>query len=268
MAIKNKSPLRYPGGKTRAIPILETYLFTHYPGRKQVVSPFFGGGSFELYLSTKGYTIYGNDLFAPLYIFWSTLKTSVKEVEAAVRTMMPITKEKFQTLRTTILELVDPVLIAASYYCVNRCSFSGATFCGGFSKEASTGRLNDSSLKTLASVNLDTVNFTNLDAIDFLDLHPESDQTVVYADPPYYISTYIYGKDGDMHEGFNHAKFAEAIKKRKDWVLCYNDCPQIRELYKDCLIESVSWSYGMNAKKKSSEIIILPKLKPPTTLTS
>lgn len=259
MPPKNKSPLRYPGGKTRAITILEQYLTQYYPTRKTLLSPFFGGGSFELYLTTKGYQVRGNDLFKPLYTFWLSAKETPEDIKDAVESVMPVTKEYFQELRTTIQTMTDPLEIASAYYIINRCSFSGATFCGGFSKEASTGRLNESSLKTLLNTNLENVTFSNLDCKEFLLANPETTDTVVYADPPYYISSYIYGKDGDMHEGFDHTGFAAAIKQRRDWIISYNDCEYIRNLYKDCRIEKVTWSYGMdNGKKGSSEIVILP----------
>ena len=245
-----KSPLRYPGGKTRAVKILTERL---PKDTKTLLSPFIGGGSFEL---STGIDVKANDLFVPLYTFWSVLQSNPEELERRVRALMPVEKETFKQLRSTIREISDPVDVAAAYYVINRCSFSGSTFCGGFSQEASTGRLNESSLKTLRSLNLGRFEISNMDCCDFLDAHPESPGTFVYADPPYYISTYIYGKDGDMHESFDHAKFASVIKKRKDWLLSYNDCEYIRELYKDCVIESVSWSYGMNAKKASSEVLI------------
>jgi DNA adenine methylase len=259
MLSKNKSPLRYPGGKTRAIAILKNYLLTHYSTKTTVLSPFFGGGSFELHLAQHGLQVIGNDLFKPLYTFWYTLQQTPKELEVAVKASMPVTKERFLELRAGIQTMTDPLMIAAAYYIINRCSFSGATFCGGFSKEASTGRLNEASLKTLLNTDLTDVTFSNLDCNAFLEANPETPDTIVYADPPYYITSYIYGKDGDMHEGFDHAKFAATIKKRRDWIISYNDCPYIRELYKDCRIEKVAWSYGMdNGKKESSELVILP----------
>ena len=259
MLPKNKSPLRYPGGKTRAIIILDQYLTAHYPHKKTLLSPFFGGGSFELYLTTKGYQIRANDLFKPLYTFWQTVKETPEDIKDAVESVMPVTKEYFLELRHSIQTMTDPLEIAAAYYIINRCSFSGSTFCGGFSKESSTGRLNESSLKTLLNTNLQNVMFSNLDCKMFLTQNPETTDTVIYADPPYYISSYIYGKDGDMHEGFDHTSFATKIKQRHDWIISYNDCPYIRDLYKDCRIEKVTWSYGMdNGKKGSSEIIILP----------
>jgi DNA adenine methylase len=255
-----KSPLRYPGGKTRAIPILKEYMQREYPSRRQLLSPFLGGGSFELSCLELGYTVFANDLFRPLYVFWSILKDNHQQLQNVVSSSLPVTKEAFSKLRTTIMSLDCALEIAASYFIVNRCSFSGATFCGGFSQEASEKRLTASSIERLGKVNLSNMTLSNLDAIEFLKQHPETDDTVIYADPPYYISTYIYGKDGDMHEGFDHKGFADYIRTRKDWILSYNDCEYIRELYSGCRVQTEKWAYGMNASKPSTEIIILPPL--------
>jgi DNA adenine methylase len=259
MEHKNKSPLRYPGGKTRAIKILEKYIQRFKC--KKILSPFFGGGSFELYLYDNGYQVWGNDLFKPLYTFWKTIQTLPELVIEAVRKQMPVSKEHFYALRKSIEThtLTDPVDIAAAYYIINRTSFSGATFCGGFSIEASTGRLNEASLKNLESLQISGIQFSNLDYSIFLDMYPDSEDLLIYADPPYYISSYIYGKNGDLHESFNHVSFATKIKSRKNWILSYNDCEYIRNLYSDCDIFSESWTYGMNSSKDSSEIIIVPK---------
>jgi len=256
----NKSPLRYPGGKTRAISILKDTLETEYPSRKLLLSPFLGGGSFELSQAADGYTVVANDLFQPLFTFWKQVKENAAAVADRVQTEMPVTKEKFVRFRNEILTDTNPVEIAAKYFIINRCSFSGATFCGGYSQQAADGRLTDSSLKTLKQVNLTRIAISNEDVCDFLKKHPQTTATVVYADPPYFIESYIYGRDGDMHEGFNHKAFAEEIKKRSDWMISYNDCDYIRKLYEGCRILTPSWSYGMNKTKKSSEILILPPL--------
>ena len=171
-----------------------------------------------------------------------------------------MSKEKFLQFRNDIQESSDPLDIAAKYFIINRCSFSGSTFCGGYSQQAADGRLTVSSLETLKKVNLTQVTLSNLDACEFLKDHPQTDSTVVYADPPYFIDSYIYGRDGDMHEGFDHKAFAKAIQTRSDWMISYNDCPYIRSLYQGCRFLTPSWAYGMNKTKKSSEILILPSL--------
>ena len=63
-----------------------------------------------------------------------------------------------------------------------------------------------------------------------------------------------------MHENFNHTLLYEVIKTKKNWLITYNNCEYIKNLYKDYLIIGVNWSYGMNKSKSSSEIIIISKL--------
>ena len=243
------SPLRYPGGKTRACKILDT----HVPNKPVMLSPFFGGGSFELF---RGGKWFANDLFLPVFTFWTELKQNPLELRQEIEALRPVTKDDFLYIRKNLSHV--PIKLAAQFFAINRSSFSGSTFCGGYSQESANRRFTDSCIQRLLRVNLKDVEFTNMDAIDFLKLHPETDETWIYADPPYYIDSYIYGKDGDMHENFNHCAFAEYIKTRSDWTLCYNDCEYIRKLYSGCNIINVNWSYGMNALKKSSEIIIKP----------
>lgn len=171
---------------------------------------------------------------------------------------MPIDKDKFFEMREDIIEEKNDMIKAVYYFYINRCSFSGATLCGGFSTEASKKRLTKSSINTLDECNLNNIEISNLDCLEFIKNYNETNDTLLYLDPPYFIENYIYGKDGDMHESFNHKSLSESLKNRSDWLLCYNDCNYIRNLYKDCYIEEVKWSYGMNKTKNSSEIIILP----------
>ena len=71
--MNNKSPLRYPGGKTRACKILDKIVSEHFnmKEKKILISPFLGGGSFEFYLQNKyNLEIIANDKFNPLFVFW------------------------------------------------------------------------------------------------------------------------------------------------------------------------------------------------------
>ncbi len=65
-----KSPLRYPGGKTRACDILDEIINEKGFDKSVVISPFFGGGSFEFFLRTKyDSKLIVNDKFKPLISF-------------------------------------------------------------------------------------------------------------------------------------------------------------------------------------------------------
>jgi len=69
----------------------------------------------------------------------------------------------------------------------------------------------------------------------------------------------LYGLRGDTHRGFDHKALAELLNKRDRWILSYNDCQEIRELYKNNPILSIEWLYGMSKNKQSNEVLVLSK---------
>ena len=173
-----------------------------------------------------------------------------------------ITKDDFNNYRKTILHLNEDILQQAiQYFIINRCSFSGATLSGGFSQEASKKRFTLSSINKIEKLDLTHIDFYNLDFEHFINLNftSETDKSIMFLDPPYYLhnKSNLYGNNGDMHENFNHQLLNEILKNKKNWILTYNDCEFIRNLYKDYLILNVGWNYGMNKNKLSSEIIII-----------
>ena len=142
------------------------------------------------------------------------------------------------------------------YFIINRCSFSGATLSGGFSLEASTKRFTTSSVDRIKKLNLSHFEIYNLDFEEFIN---QNDKNLLFLDPPYYLEkkSKLYGKNGDMHETFDHNKLFTCLSTKKNWFLTYNNCDFIKKLYKDFKIIETSWSYGMNKSKKSSEIVII-----------
>lgn len=85
---------------------------------------------------------------------------------------------------------------------------------------------------------------------------------MLFLDPPYLLGgsrDSLYGNKGDLHDSFNHVEFRDIIKDRNvPSLITYNNTPEIHELWNDDQwnLREVSWSYGMNATKKSSEVVI------------
>ena len=257
--MNNKSPLRYPGGKTRACKVIEEKLIKCVDISKYdtIVSPFFGGGSFEFYMQNKhDLYIIANDKFSPLYTFWDTVKSNKELLCKNIATLHPTTKEQFMEYRNNIMSEEDSLKCASWYFVINRCSFSGATLSGGFSKQASQNRFTTSSIDRINNLDLTKTEFHNEDFAIFLN--KDYKNRLLFLDPPYYLkkASKLYGKDGNMHERFDHEGLSKILKSTNDWILCYNDCSYIRQLYNQYTIISVNWSYGMNKTKKSSEILI------------
>ena len=252
-----KSPLRYPGGKTRACDILDEIINEKGFDKSVVISPFFGGGSFEFFLRTKyDSKLIVNDKFKPLISFWKSVQTRKVELCGELRKLLNVvSKSIFSTMRDTIMEDTNDFIQGYKYFVINRCSFSGATLSGGFSTESSKKRFTESSIKRTEDLNLNDIEFHNLDFEIFL----KGKKGLIFLDPPYYLNekSKLYGKNGDMHENFNHEKLFQVLNKRKNWIMTYNNCDYIRDLYKNYEIREVKWSYGMNTSKDSSEIVII-----------
>jgi len=221
-------------------------------------SPFFGGGSFEL---SSGLEVYGNDLFQPLIVFWKCASSKNSELVKVIRKLKEdITKEKLIEYRRQLREETTPDLMTAAYYfAINRSSFSGATFSGGFSEEAIQKRFTESSIVRLENLDLVRCTFTCLDYATFLKTVPENESSFIYADPPYYLGkkSTLYGNKGDLHIDFDHVSlYHEITSKKCPWLISYNDCDFIRDLYSKFTIQTLSWSYGMSKDKTSKEILI------------
>ena len=263
----NISPLRYPGGKTRACKILHDIIVENYDMNNfdTVVSPFFGGGSFEFYLQNKyGKKLIVNDKFTPLYNFWKQVKTDKHILcEELTKKINSISKEQFISYRNTIMELNENIFQqSVQYFVINRCSFSGSTLSGGFSQESSQKRFTISSINRIQMLDFSNIEIYNFDFYEFINNFSD-DKSFIFLDPPYYLEkkSKLYGKNGDMHEKFNHQLLYELLQTKINWIITYNNCEFIRNLYKDYTIIDTNWSYGMNASKQSSEIIIL-SIKP------
>jgi len=259
----NQSPLRYPGGKTRACKILDEIVCQQFDisAFDRIISPFFGGGSFEFYLQNKYHLrIIANDKFTPLANFWLTCKTHRDELVAELEKKIDrISKTEFLEYRDQIIGEPQQLEQSVMYFIINRCSFSGATLSGGFSQDASKNRFTRSSIQKIAQLELQDFEIINQDFTDFLAQLEPSPRDLLFLDPPYYLDkrSKLYGKSGDMHEGFPHEVLFRIIENRQNWIMTYNDCDYIRDLYKDFLIIPAEWSYGMNKTKKSSEIVII-----------
>lgn len=258
--VMNKSPLRYPGGKTRACKKLFEIVNNNYDLSKfdTIVSPFFGGGSFEFYLNKMcGLQIIANDKFKPLFSFWKNSKTNNDELcDKLYPQVDTINKEAFATLRKSVIDEENELEQSVMYFIINRCSFSGATLSGGFSQEASKKRFTKSSVDRIKKLDLSKFDIFNHDFEEFIQ---SKSNCMFFVDPPYFLEkgSNLYGKNGDLHENFDHERLHKCITTKKNWCMTYNNCEYIRELYKDFKIIETSWSYGMNKSKQSSEIVIL-----------
>ena len=249
-----KSPLRYPGGKFRAV----KHILPYFPENiKEICSPFFGGGHIELALANKGVKVHGYDKFSLLVDFWKSLIDNKDSLYLVVNELhSEMSKEKFKELQKSARGFLSPFQSRRGgiFYALNRSSFSGTILSGGYSP----GHVRFSEKSVANIFNFDVKNFT-VEYADFSDSLAKHPDTFLYCDPPYYIESTLYGNNGDLHEGFDHKGLADLLTKRTGWLLSYNNCPEILELYKGYEIVYPKWKYGMSKDKESKEILVISR---------
>ncbi len=251
------SPLRYPGGKTKGIKAILPYIPTDI---KRLASPFFGGGSLELHLAGRGIKVFGYDNYEPLVNFWRQLLRHPAELAAEVESCFyPMNKLTFHNIRRYVNSpCMLPITRAAIFYALNRSSYSGLTQNGGFSRLAAKDRMKLNHVRSLAAFKQRKL---KVSLEDFPKTIWQHRRDFLYCDPPYYIDACLYGDKGQNNLTFRHKKLARCLKtKAERWLLSYNDCDFIRDLYHGHRIEVLNWNYSItNQSVSGSEILIFSK---------
>ena len=253
-----KSPLRYPGGKSKAIKKISKLI----PSYSEMREPFVGGGSVFIYLKQKfpdkKYWI--NDIYEALFHFWCSCRDDHKNLILKIREWREnydIGKELHCYLKENMNNF-NSLEKAAAFFVFNRITFSGTTESGGFSNAAYHKRFTESSIErvSLLSSILQSINISNLDYQNVVE-EPGED-VFIFLDPPYFSATKsaLYGKNGNLHKGFNHKRFADTMKNTNHkWLITYDDSEYIRELFSFASIRSLDLTYGMrNVSKNSNQV--------------
>ena len=251
MILKNKikSPLRYPGGKSRGVVEILKYI---PDGIDSMVSPFIGGGSVELACASNGISVQAYDNFEPLVEFWQCILENPIKLASHIGDYYPLSKFLFKAMQINQSKLESKYKRAAIFFVLNRASFSGTTLSGGMS--TNHPRFTLSSIRRVADFKVDNL---TINCMDFKESIAKSDGKLLYLDPPYPLKNYnLYG-EGRNHKAFDHDGLANILHSRDNWILSYSDTEYVRNLYYDYTIVRPKWRYGMSNDKTSKEVLIL-----------
>lgn len=261
-----KSPLRYPGGKQRAIAQIANYLPSSFQEYRE---PFIGGGSvlFHILQTDPSLNYWINDLNEELYHFWLQSKINLTEL---VELVWDIKKNKtdgralFKHLAKADTTKMTSLERAVRFFVLNRISFSGTIESGGYSEASFLGRFTNSSIDRLAALDQCLLNtqITNLDYGHLLE--KQGKDVFIFLDPPYLSNrdSKLYGKKGNLHTFFDHQRFAELMRDcPHKWLITYDDCEEVRDNFAFAFIYEWTLQYGMNnykqeKAKKGDELFI------------
>ena len=253
-----KTPLRYPGGKSKAIKTLSPW----FPKTiSEYREPFIGGGSIaiEITKSNPDIPVWINDLYVPLYNFWVQLRDRGEELSERVREEKQRTLDEGDKDKVTVkakelfnkykeeIDTYDDFEKAVAFFIMNKCSYSGLTENSTFSQTASNSNFSLVGADKLAQFSKLIKNWkiTNIDYSEVMKEHGSRD-TFIFLDPPYDIKDFLYGKNREMHKKFDHERFADDVYICvHKFMITYNVNDRLKELYKNYNLKEWKLRYSM-----------------------
>lgn len=242
--------IKWVGGKR----LLRGQILAEFPADFTSYVEVFGGAAWLLFAKEKhAETEVYNDVNHDLVNLFRCMKYHGNALQEELKWSM-VSREMFQE---SVADYRNPNLTdiqrAARFFILVKCSFGAKmeNFSGSRVSLANTVIHMEKFQKRLRN--------TIIEQMDFERLIRQYDRagTLFYTDPPYYQA------EGYYDSGFgepDHVRLRETLEKIKGkFVLTYNDCPFIRELYRDypkLAIERQSNIASFSTESKYKELVI------------
>ena len=237
-----------------------------------VAEPFAGGAGASLSLLYLEETpeVFINDADPAIYDFWWTIVNRPSHFLGLLHTT-PVSIQEWRRQRRIYQQrrTLSRVQRGFSAFYLNRCNRSGIIINGGpvggqdqLGPWKLTARFNRQSLllrcRRLTEYS-GRIHVSGLDGISFIDRIANPD-TFLFIDPPYYHKGRMLYLDvpGDSY----HTALAAKLQTLPStpWVLTYDDCPEIRRLYRSwARIRRFRIGYAASERRMGHEVLITPK---------
>lgn len=270
--MNTSSPLRYPGGKSAMVGLLGDLRRMNGIGDRAMAEPFGGGAgaSLGLLYLEETHSIYINDADRAIHDLWWALvnrQSAFQHLLSSTRVSIHEWRKQRETYRSS--RRVSRLSRGFAAFYLNRCNRSGVIMNGGpiggirqKGKWKLGARYNKGELrKRCAKIGEyhERIHVSGKDGVDLIEmLDPRS--TFLFIDPPYFEkgqTVYLNALDADYHE-----RLAARLRDMSEaaWVLTYDDCSEVRHLYKDwAAIRPFSLRYAANKRRLGRELLITPK---------
>ena len=249
------SPIRYAGGKSLAVGHVIEKINKNI---KRIISPFFGGGSVEIAISKNfGIPIIASEIYEPLVTYWQYQSNKPELLYKELKKLKPNqdTYDKVQKIckryKKDLIKLSK--LELATYFYFNHNLSYGPSFLGWASKQYLNERKYLALLKKVRDFKCDM----KIHCCSFEEMFEKYPDDFFYCDPPYFLKRNcptsqmfngIYPERNNpvFHNNFDHFLLKEKlIKHRGGFILSYNDCSKVKELYSNYNITYPKWQYTM-----------------------
>jgi len=283
--MRGSSPLRYPGGKAAMSGLLSQVRKLNGLGDRAIAEPFAGGAgaSLSLLYLEDAPSVYINDADPAIHAFW----WSVVNRPGAFQELLsksPINMAEWRRQRDVYRDSgrVSRVRRGFAAFYLNRCNRSGIIVNGGpiggigqegrWRLDARFNKLDLHRRCARIAEYRERIHVSGTDGLKFIR-QLDAKSTFFFIDPPYFEKgpmLYLNALNDDYHSAL-----ADLLKATTNagWVLTYDDCDRIRELYSDwATVRPFSLRYAAAERRRGTELLIaplwmrLPKLQESTAL--
>jgi len=261
------SPLRYPGGKTKLYDYVKEILHINSLN-STYIEPFAGGAGLAIKLLLNGDVkkIVINDSDPAIFAFWQCVVNNtdalcnyVQNVEISVDEWEASRNIYFHPKEHSSLELGKATLFLNR---VNRSGVLQGGIIGGKNQDGlykMDARFNRTELENKIRAIAERkkyIDIYNMDALDFLTPTVLGHYYKVFInfDPPY------VEKGGQLYLNYykeeDHKRLHDVISKlSRKWIVTYDVCDYIRELYHDHRGSCIDIQYSATTNRKAKEYI-------------
>lgn len=267
---KSLSPLRYPGGKSKIYERVKHLIENNAMGDRTYVEPFAGGFGIGISLLCDNIvqTAVLNDLDSHIYHFWySVLYYTDDLLKKIIDT--PITINERETQKSIYRDSSSNVLddgFATLF--LNRVNFSGVIKGGPLGGLMQDGKYKidcrfkkNEIAKKIENIALlkHRISIYNCDASDLIanQLQDIIDTAFFNIDPPYVAKgSKLYTNYFREIDHRNLEKVITALLQHIPWIVTYDDCALIREIYGQYHMLGYSINHNAGKSKKGKELVI------------
>lgn len=271
--MRNYSPLRYPGGKGQVYSFVKELLIKNDILGCTYIEPYAGGAgvAMRLLFEEKVSRVIINDYDKSIYAVWYSILNYtdefielIRNIDISVETWYA--QKELQNYKSDL----DLLTLGFSSFFLNRTNRSGILKAGMIGGKKQNGkykidcRFNKDKLieliEKIASYR-ERIELYNMDALEFIKIVKSRHNQFYFIDPPYYkkgkeLYTYFYTHQDHV----DLSKYLKQNMRSKKILLTYDNCREIRELYKNYTQNIRLLNYYVQSKRVGEEVFITQNL--------
>ena len=275
--MRNASPLRYPGGKSRLAPFASEFIRCNFQTAPLYIEPYAGGAGLALSLlfEKRVSGVWLNDLDPAIYACWCSMLNESNRFCEVLRSI-PLTLKEWRRQKQIYAAgfVGDAFTLGFSTFFLNRTNHSGIMNGGLIGGRSQSGiwkldaRFNRPDLikrvERLAQ-HRRQIKLTCLDGAQMIRRLRGASNCLVYVDPPYvsagkalYMNAYTESA---------HVSVRDAVESlQRKWIVSYDDVPLVRSLYKRYRVRRIELLHTARAARVGKEVLffssrsVIPKL--------